>query len=256
MLLNRHGWRARSRKIGEMNLIEDLSTLDHTQIEDIEKLTMRWLFQAILDFGMDSYDIFYSSPDDVKDVAEDITRELLDRLSGYNIPQRIFGTVDYKKARYIILPEKLVRQALFVDSKAEKDSRTATIQMSQVSMRVRHLRTGRPVDEAGHLPVISVYNDRQFLTTTAFLHFNYADVENRHSLREITLFCIPNGILQNTYNPTAEDTIWLAGRNAPTLGEDFRVRLGFGLLKAKARWRVQKIRYDGIRRSCEGVWDE
>jgi len=97
---------------------------------------------------------------------------------------------------------------------------------------------------------------RQFLTTTAFLHFNYEDVENEHSLREITLFCIPNGVLQNTYNPTAEDTIWLAGRNAPTLGEDFRVRLSFGLLKAKARWRVQKIRYDGMRRSCEGVWDE
>ncbi len=101
-----------------MSLIEDISSLTYDQIEDIEKLTLRWIFQAIFDFGIEAYDIFRLSPDDVKDVAEDITRELLDRLPGYNIQQRIFGTVDYKRARYIILPDQLVRQALFVDSKA------------------------------------------------------------------------------------------------------------------------------------------
>lgn len=39
----------------------------------------------------------------------------------------------------------------------------------------------------------------------------------------------------------AEDIIWLAGRNAPTLGEDFRVRLSYERLMAKADWRVREI---------------
>ena len=82
------------------------SHLSEDEIEEIEELTLRWIFQAILDFGMEAHDIFLNSPDSVKDIAEDITRELLDRLPGFNVQQRIYGTVDYKKARYIILPEK------------------------------------------------------------------------------------------------------------------------------------------------------
>jgi hypothetical protein len=46
----------------------------------------------------------------------------------------------------------------------------------------------------------------------------------------------------------------LAGRNAPTLGEDFRVRLSFTRLKEKANWRLQKIRYEPAK--IEGEWDE
>jgi hypothetical protein len=237
-------------------MIDDIATISQDQIEAIEKLTTRWIFQAVLDFGIEAYEIFLQSPDEVKDVAEDITREILDRLSGHNISQRIYGTVDYKKARYIILPEMLIRQALFVDSKAEKENRTATIQMSQTSMRVKHIRSDVAFDEVGMLPPISLYNDRQYLTTTAFLHFMYEDSERQHILREVTVFCLPNGMLQDRYNPTVADTIWLAGRNAPTLGEDFRVRLAFNRLKSKAAWRVQKIYYDGASKHYQGNWDE
>ncbi len=141
------------------------------QIETIEKLTVRWIFQALIDFGMDAYDIFLNSPDDVKDVAEDVTREALDRLPGFNLPQRMFGTVDYKRARYVILPDQVVRQALFVDSKAEKENRTATIQMSQTSMRVRQIRGSLATDVPGLLPPTSAYSAQSYLTTTAFLHY-------------------------------------------------------------------------------------
>jgi len=112
-----------------MNEKEPL-VLSLEEVEEIEKLTLRWIFRAILDFGTEAYEIFLRSPDNVKDIAEDITRELLDRLPGYNVPQRIYGTVDYKRARYIILPNQIVRQALFIDSKAEKGNTTATVQMS------------------------------------------------------------------------------------------------------------------------------
>lgn len=205
---------------------------------------------------MEAHEIFLKSPDDVKDVAEDITRELLDRLPGHNVSQRIFGTVDYKKARYIILPQQTVRQALFVDSKAEKESRTATIQMSQTSMWVRQIRSGRDIDRKGMLPEISEYGSHHYLTTTSLLHFLYKDNGSVHHLDHVTIAAIPNGKLQAKYNPTAADTIWLAGRNAPTLGEDFRVRLSFEKLKNKANWRVQKVTYDETSGLCDGSWED
>ncbi len=228
-------------------------TLD--EVEKIEKLTLRWIFQAILDFGMEAHEVFLKSPDNVKDIAEDITRELLDRLPGHNVPQRIYGTVDYKKARYVILPDQTVRQALFVDSKAEKENRSATIQMSQTSMWVRQRRSNVEVNEKGFLPEISEYGEKYYLATTSLVHFKYEDVENIHHLKELTIAGIPNGLLQDRYNPSCDDNIWLAGRNAPTRGEDFRVRLSFSKLKAKASWRVQKIYYNETSGECAAKWE-
>ncbi|MCY4282560.1 MAG: SfiI family type II restriction endonuclease [Gammaproteobacteria bacterium] len=48
--------------------------------------------------------------------------------------------------------------------------------------------------------------------------------------------------------------MWLAGRNAPTLGEDFRVRVSFSRLKYKAAWRVQTLIYDESVQECTGSW--
>lgn len=225
------------------------------EIEEIEKLTLRWVFQAVLDFGMEAHEIFLKSPDSVKDIAEDVTRELLDRLSGFNVQQRIYGTVDYKKARYIILPEQTIRQALFIDSKAEKESRSATIQMSQTSMCIKQRRKGTEVNEQGSLPEISEYGGKNYLTTTCLVHFEYKDDADKvHHLREVTIAAIPNGRLQKRYNPHADDSIWLAGRNAPTLGEGFRARVSFSRLKSKAAWRVQTLTYDKSNEECTGSW--
>lgn len=233
------------------------SALSPYEIEQIEKLTLRWIFWAVLDFGMEAYEIFSRSPDEVKDVAEDVTRELLDRLPGFNVRQRIFGTVDYKRARYVILPEQTTRQALFIDSKAEKQSGNATIQMSQTSMWVRQRRSNAEIDEKGFLPEISEYSGEEYLTTTALLHYKYANPsDGEYRLDEVTLATIPNGNLQSHYNPNFDDNIWNVGRNAPTLGEDFRVRLNFRKLKAKANWRVQRIYYDESTKRCAGVWEQ
>lgn len=225
------------------------------EIEEIEKLTLRRIFQAVLDFGMEAHEIFLKSPDNVKDIAEDITREFLDRLSGFNVQQRIYGTVDYKRARYVILPEQTVRQALFIDSKAEKENRSATIQMSQTSMWIKQQRSGDNVNEKGFLPEISDYGGKNYLTTTCLVHFMYEDdSQGVHHLREVTIAAIPNGRLQDKYNPAVADGIWLAGRNAPTLGEDFRVRVSFSKLKSKAAWRVQILAYDQLKEECSGSW--
>ena len=238
-----------------MSIINDLSILSLDEIEDIEKLTLRWLVQATFDFGFESFDIFYYSPDNVKDVAEDITREILDRLEGHNLTKRIFGTVDYKKARYIILPNQIVRQALFVDSKAEKSNSTATLQVSQTSLEIRQVRSGNEVSVSGGLPSVYVHGDEQYLSSTLFLHYYYKDVGSKHYLKDITVCCVPNGLLQMRYNPSVSNGFWVAGRNAPSRGEEFRVRVSFSKLKQFANWRVQKIYFEDSCRSVRHDWE-
>ena len=49
-----------------MSLIKDLESLTVDDIENVEKLTLRWIFLAILDFGIEAYDIFRYSPDEVR----------------------------------------------------------------------------------------------------------------------------------------------------------------------------------------------
>jgi hypothetical protein len=65
--------------------------------------------------------------------------------------------------------------------------------------------------------------------------------------------CLPNGMLQETYNPDATNTIWSVGRNAPTRGEDFRVRINVARLRARRNWRVQRIR---VSPTIEFIWDD
>ena len=45
-----------------MAVQNEISALSLDEIEDIEKLTMRWLVQATLDFGIDAHDIFLILP--------------------------------------------------------------------------------------------------------------------------------------------------------------------------------------------------
>ena len=214
-------------------------------LESIEKATLRLVVQGIYSFAGEAADIFSNERDDVQDIAEDITREAMDRIGTSVIPVRLFGTIDYKRARYLFSPDFALRQALFVDSKAEKveGAGTVTIQTSQTSMRIRQIRAGAEVDEAGEVP--TVYHDRDgvaYLTTTVFVKYNYTEIRERENqLESISITCLPNGMLQDLYNPNPETTFWMAGRNAPTRGEGFRVRIGLNRLKALANWRVQKI---------------
>ena len=192
------------------------------------------------------------------DIGEDITREALDRLGMPTIPVRLFGKIDYKRATYLFQPEYAVRQALFVDSKAEKIDgvRTATIQTSQTSMRIRQIRQRQAVDVAGEMDTIAAVRGGEYLTTTIFVKYNYSEnaANNQpNHLESISVLCLPNGLLQDRYNPTADDTIWLAGRNAPTRGEAFRVRISLPSLKNKANWRVQTISADPAQ---PFVWDD
>ncbi len=216
---------------------------DLDRLEEIEKASLRLVVQTLYEYRDIAADIFRLESDLVADIAEDVSREALDRLGMSRIDQRLFGKVDYKRARYLFHPEYTIKQALFVDSKAEKisDENSATLQTSQLSLTVRQIRAGRPINEPGKLPSVLSIKDEPYITTTLFVKYNYEDEGVHHLLRHITVAALPNGMLQERYNPDVNDTIWLAGRDAPSRGEEFRVRLSFARLRRKAPWRVQRI---------------
>ena len=172
-------------------------------------------------------------------------REAMDRMGTSVIPVRLFGKIDYKRARYVFHPEHSIRQALFVDSKAEKTegARTVTIQTAQTSMRIRQTRSGVEIDERGTLPRVLEIQGDDYLVTTIFVKYNYleSDDRSRKTLESVSISCLPNEMLQERYNPSAQRTFWLAGRNAPSRGEAFRVRISLPRLKNMAAWRVQNI---------------
>lgn len=213
------------------------------RLEEIERVSLRLVTQALLDYRMVAAEIFREESDLVADIGEDITREALDLMGMPRIDQRLFGKIDYKRACYVFHPDYAIKQALFVDSKAEKTGgqATATLQTSQLSMTVRQVRSGIEVEVPSKLPTVLVLKEESYLTTTMFVKYNYVVENDSNALRSITVAAVPNGMLQSRYNPTADDSIWLAGRNAPSLGEVFRVRLSFSRLKTKAPWRVQRI---------------
>ena len=78
------------------SLVDNLDLL-----EEIEKASLRLVAQALYDFARDALEIFSLEQDRVAYIGEDITREALDRLGTSTIPVRLFGNIDYKRARYV-----------------------------------------------------------------------------------------------------------------------------------------------------------
>ena len=212
------------------------------QMETLEKTTFSMVCQALSDYAKQAVDIFSEEVDQPQDIAEDVTREAIEAMGLPQLHIRLYGKVDVKKAVYAFLPEAYPI-ALMLDAKAEKPNgnKTATIQMSQTSMRVRMKRRGKIIDEAGKLPHFIERNGRSLYVVTVFAKYIYDTAGESHHLKRIIASCLPNGLLQHRYNPDANDTVWRAGRDAPTLGEDFRVRISFAELRGKASWRVREI---------------
>ena len=211
------------------------------RVERLERAVLAMVVQALTDYRDQAATIFREDTDEPQDIAEDITREAVDAMGLSEIHERLYGKVDLKKAIYTFTPE-VEPVALMLDAKAEKgDARTATIQMSQTSMEVRMHRSGRVVRAPGRLDNIISRGGHELLVVTVIAKFVYSEHEHGRLLNRIIVTCIPNGLLQDKYNRDADTTIWLAGRDAPTLGEDFRVRVSYSKLRSKAPWRVREI---------------
>ena len=227
--------------IRAMHLDPNLLAADQPTLEQIEKAATRLLVQALYDYRDQAQTIFQNEVDNPADIAEDITQEALSNLGVSRIDRRLYGKVDLKRACYLFLPDFSVRVALFVDSKAEKGGSVARIQMSQLSMTVMQVRAGANITVPGMLPPVLVMDGDSYLTITLFVKYDYQEIGGAKQLRNIKIASLPNGMLQNLYNPTHADTIFLVGPDSPARGEEFRTRLSFPLLRAKASWRVQTI---------------
>ena len=212
------------------------------ELERLEETVMAMVVQAVRDYRKQAEIIFREETDLPQDIAEDVTREALEAMGVSGISERLYGKVDYKKAVYAFLPAAHP-VALMLDAKAEKPNgdRTATIQMSQTSMTVRMRRSGKVMEENGKLEKTISRGERELNVVTVIPKYVYEELKTGRRLRRIIAACIPNGRLQDKYNPSVDDTIWMAGRNAPSLGEDFRFRLSYKKLKLKADWRVKEI---------------
>ena len=212
------------------------------ELEQIEQLAMEMVVQALTDYCEQIVTIFHEETDMPQDIAEDVTREAMEKMGLPGISERLYGKVDFKKAIYTFLPAAQP-VALMLDAKAEKlnGNRTATIQMSQTSMIVKMNRSGVIVEQPGRLEQVIERNDKKLHVVTVIAKYVYESLEQAHQLHKIIVACIPNGLLQARYNPFADETIWLAGRDAPTRGEDFRVRLDYAKLRQKAPWRVREL---------------
>ncbi|MBI5568381.1 MAG: SfiI family type II restriction endonuclease [Desulfomonile tiedjei] len=222
----------------------DPNTLENDldRLESIEKASMRFVTHALCLFRLDAATIYSSESDKQADIGENITREALDSLGVHRIPVRLFGKSDYKKACYYFHPDYALRQALFVDSKAEKGSATARVQVSQTSLVVRQTRQGVDVEVPGSIPKVLTVAGENFPTTTIFVKYVYDDSGGQNALEQIRISCLPNGFLQGRYNPTCDDSIWSVGPDSPAREEEFRTRLNYAKLKAKCKWRVQDIK--------------
>lgn len=217
------------------------------RLEEIEKSSMRLTVQALYDFRGVAAEIFSQESDKAQDKAEDATREALDIIGVSKLPVRLYGKIDYKRAKYLFHPEYAIRQALFVDSKAEKSGSTIRLQIAQTSMRIWHNRSDGTgiIDEQGTLPVVATAGSQSLLTTTIFVKYEYRDIPPssslRHELLRIKVAALPSGLLQSRYNPSPAIHIWAIGPNAPARGEDFRARMSFARLSARCPWRQQII---------------
>ena len=207
--------------------------------------------QSFDDYRRQAATIFREETDEPQDIAEDITREAIETMGLSEIHERLYGKVDLKKAIYAFIPEA-EPVALMLDTKAERDARTATIQMSQTSMTVNMMRSDSKVSVPGKLETIIQRGGHDLLVVTIIAKFVYSTHEGRRRLERIILACIPDGILQDQYNPDTSRTIWMAGRNTPSLKEEFRVRLSYAKLRNLASWRVRDINLGSPDDSCPG----
>ena len=220
------------------------------ELELLEHAVFETVVQALIDYRDVAADVFGKEVDEAKDIAEDVMREAVETMGVSAIQSRLHGKVDYKKAMYVFLPQARP-VALFLDAKTEKDSpNVARVQMSQTSMRVQYVnsKTGEVGIGRGTLPAtVEDGEGRTLQVVSVIAKYVYRKLNAHHELRRIVAACIPNGRLQDRYNPTPEDTIWQVGPDAPSLDEDFRARLNFDRLRSKADWRVRDISVGQLR---------
>ncbi len=241
--------------------MEDYRLRDDDQLELIEKATLRTLVQALQEYSREGKSLFENtaapSETEVIVLAEDIVQYALEVAECYPINRRFAGFIDYKRVRWFPTSFGLIPQALLVDAKASTENNRSSLQQSQLPMDADfaavvgggqkniHLAAGFPP----HLQIAAMDNATLVAVTTSVLvHFHYRTLPgNGPRFRELLalyVILLPHQRLKTKYNPNPQTTFFGRGKDAPTLGENPRIRVYFARLREACPWRLQQLRYE------------
>jgi hypothetical protein len=252
-------------------MVQDYRLLSADQHELVEKQTLRTLVQAMQDYSKEGRQLFEYTPatseTEVIVLAEDIVQYALEVAECYPINRRFAGFIDYKRVRWLPTPFGLLPQALLVDAKASTENNRSSLQRSQLPMDAdfRAKMGGSEVEihlAAGfdpHLPVAAdAAGELAAVTTTALIHFHHRALSKEgprfRELLSIFIMLVPHARLKPKYNPSAANTFFGRGKDAPTLGEDPRIRIYFSRLRQACPWRLQELRYADAAGYTMPVW--
>ena len=238
----------------------DLNDLTDSEIEHLERSTLRMAVQALQEYSREAKLIFdrtfAPSDNEVIVLAEDIVQYALEVAECYPINKRYAGFIDYKRVRWFPMPFGLIPQALLVDAKASTENNRDTLQQSQLPMDAEFVDTRGVTHRlaAGVLPFLEIEahagNILHALSTSILVHFYYEKPLHRstppyRNLKSIFVLALPHAKLKGKYNPGPEDTFFGQGKHSPARQEVPRIRVYFSRLRSMCPWRLQELRYLG-----------
>jgi hypothetical protein len=238
-------------------MIQDYAALSHSQLEELEKQTIRVIVQALQEYSREAKDIFDNTQADSKQevivLAEDLTQYALEVAEVYAINERFAGFIDYKRVRWMPTIYGLIPQVLLCDAKASTENNRDTLQQSQLPMDAEYLLGSQPMLlKAGvppHHAIKGTNGNLRAVTTSIFVHFYYEDVGIHtapyRKLKAMYVLSIPHNRLKPIYNPTPAKSFFGKGKESPARGEKERIRVYFSRLKAMCEWRLQILDYQG-----------
>lgn len=246
---------------------QDYRNLTDSEIELIEKQTLRIVVQAVQEYSREARDIFENTPapsqNEVIVLAEDLVQYALEVAEIYPINKRFAGFIDYKRVRWFPTAFGLFPQVFLVDAKASTENNRETLQQSQLSMDASFMSKETEVSlEAGICPDMEVQtlsgSTIRAITTSCFVHFFYRDLGSDRppyrQLKSISALALPHQRLKHIYNPDARTTFYGQGKHSPKRGEAARIRVYFTRLRRMCPWRLQELRYTDGNAYSRAVW--
>lgn len=247
-------------------MLQDYRELDLDQLEELEKQSLFAIVHALQQYSAEAKRIFDNTPvledSEIVVLAEDIVQYAIEVAEVYPINFRFAGFTDYKRIRWMSTSLGVIPQVLLVDAKASTEKSRASLQRSQLCMRAdwevngRHLQMepGIPPDWA--LPTRP--NALNAVTTSIFVHLRYRVVgpqdNRRRELLDMYALCLPHARLKMRYNPDAQTSFWIKGRESDggAVPENPRIRVSFKQLQDACRWRLQQLTYPENGQSATG----
>lgn len=237
---------------------QDYRNLSPSQVEQLEKATLRVILQALQEYSLEAKQIFdrteADSETEVIVLAEDILQYALEVAELYPINKRYAGFIDYKRVRWFPTPFGLIPQALLVDAKASTENNRDTLQKSQLPMDAEFMDSKGDVHKlsAGVLPHLDIQFDEGVIigaiSTSILVHFYYENKSELQGcyreLKSIYVLALPHALLKSKYNPNPQKTFFGQGKHSPARGEAARIRVYFSRFREMCPWRFQELRYE------------